>query len=153
MAISVALNSGDSAGDLPLSPQGIPGAATDKFARAKLSPSGPPVRGGLTPLALRRVRDYVESHLGNNITIPRLAAIAGLSVYHFARAFKQSEGVPPHDYLLQCRVRRVQQLLAGTDLPVAEIARVTGFFDQSHCTRQFRERVGVTPTHYRRSLR
>jgi transcriptional regulator GlxA family with amidase domain len=118
-----------------------------------LAPSPAQVRGGLPPRALRRLREYVTAHLDDNISIRELAAIAGLSMYHFARAFKQSEGVTPHRYLLQCRVRRAQELLAATELPLSEIALVAGFSDQSHCARRFREFVGITPSRYRWSTR
>ena len=64
--------------------------------------------GGLPPRALRRVREYVESHLQENIGLEELAATAGLSMFHFARVFKQSEGVTPHSYLLQRRVSRLK---------------------------------------------
>jgi transcriptional regulator GlxA family with amidase domain len=111
------------------------------------------IRGGLPPRALRRVREFIETHLEDNISIQTLAAIAGLSKYHFARAFKQSEGITPHGYLVQCRVRRAQDLLAATDLPLSEIALASGFADQSHCARRFREHVGVTPSSYRWSMR
>jgi AraC-like DNA-binding protein len=111
------------------------------------------IRGGLPPRALRRVREFIETHLEENISIQTLATIAGLSKYHFARAFKQSEGTTPHGYLVQCRVRRAQDLLAATDLPLSEIALASGFADQSHCARRFREHVGVTPSSYRWSMR
>ena len=110
-------------------------------------------RGGLPPKALRRVRDYVMAHLEESISVQSLAAIVGLSRYHFARAFKQSEGVTPHRFLLQCRVRRAQELLAGTELSLSEIAIAAGFSDQSHCSRRFRELVGLTPSKYRWSTR
>jgi transcriptional regulator GlxA family with amidase domain len=110
-------------------------------------------RGGLPPRALRRVREFIESHLEESISIQALAAIVGLSMCHFARAFKQSEGVTPHDYVLRRRVKRVQELLADTDLPLSEIAIAVGFADQSHCARRFREHVGLTPSRYRWSLR
>jgi AraC-like DNA-binding protein len=113
----------------------------------------PRIRGGLPPRALRRVREFIESHLEENISIQALAGIAGLSMYHFARAFKQTEGMPPHEYLVQCRVRRTKDLLAETDLPLSEIALASGFSDQSHCARRFREHVGVTPSSYRWSTR
>ena len=113
----------------------------------------PRIRGGLPPRALRRVREYIEAHLEETISIDALAGIVGLSTYHFARAFKQSEGVTPHHYLLQCRVRRAQELLARTDQPLSEIALASGFSDQSHCARRFRERVGITPSSYRWSMR
>jgi AraC-like DNA-binding protein len=113
----------------------------------------PRVRGGLPPRAMRRVREFIEGHLEENISIQALANIAGLSMYHFARAFKQSEGMTPHDYLIQRRVQRTKDLLAETDLPLSEIALASGFSDQSHCARRFREHVGVTPSSYRWSLR
>ena len=116
-------------------------------------PSMPPVRGGLPPGALRRVRDYVGARLEDNIGIQGLADAAGLSMYHFARAFKQSEGITPHEYLVQCRVRRARELLRSSELPLAEIARACGFSDQSHCARRFREHFGVTPSRYRWSMR
>ena len=115
--------------------------------------SRPRIRGGLPPRASRRVREFVEEHLEENISIQALASIAGLSMYHFARAFKQSEGMTPHEYLIHCRVQRAKNLLAETDLPLSEIALASGFSDQSHCARRFREHVGVTPSSYRWSLR
>jgi AraC-like DNA-binding protein len=110
-------------------------------------------RGGLPPRALRRVREYIEANLEETVSVQTLADIAGLSMYHFARAFKQSEGVTPHDYLVQCRVRHAQDLLASTDLPLSEIAVAAGFADQSHCARRFREHVGLSPSSYRWSMR
>ena len=110
-------------------------------------------RGGLSPRALRRVRDYVEVHLDETISLDVLAGIAGLSMYHFARAFKQSEGVTPHEYIVHRRVRHGLELLADTDLPLSEIALALGFSDQSHFARRFREHVGVTPSSYRWSMR
>ena len=102
---------------------------------------------------MRRVREFVEERLEENISIQALANIASLSMYHFARAFKQSEGMTPHEYLIQRRVQRTKDLLAETDLPLSEIALASGFSDQSHCARRFREHVGVTPSSYRWSLR
>jgi transcriptional regulator GlxA family with amidase domain len=113
----------------------------------------PRIRGALPPRALRRVREYIEAHLEETVSIDALARIASLSMYHFSRAFKQSEGVTPHHYLLQCRVRRAQELLTGTDLPLSEIALASGFSDQSHCARRFREHIGITPSSYRWSMR
>jgi len=112
-----------------------------------------PARGGLPPRALRRVREYIAAHLEENIGIEALAAIVGLSMFHFARAFKQSEGVTPHRFLMQCRIKRAQELLAGTDMPLSEVALASGFSDQSHCSRRFREFVGITPSRFRWSTR
>jgi len=134
-----------------------PGEESVSSAGDAVAPSAaqlrPKIRGGLPPRALRRVREFIEAHLERNISIEALATTAGLSMYHFARAFKQSEGVTPHEYLVQCRVRRAQDLLAATDLPLSEIALASGFADQSHCARRFREHVGVTPSSYRWALR
>jgi transcriptional regulator GlxA family with amidase domain len=110
-------------------------------------------RGGLPPRARRRVRDYIAAHLNEKITNAALAEIAGLSICHFARVFKHTEGMSPHQYVLHCRVNRAQELLAGTEMPLSEIAIAAGFSDQSHYTRCFREIIGVTPREYRWSTR
>jgi AraC-like DNA-binding protein len=109
--------------------------------------------GGLAPRALLRIREYIEGHLGENIELETLAGIAGLSKWHFARAFKQSVGTPPHFYLIQRRLERAQELLAETDLSLAQIALKSGFSNQSHFSRRFRMFVGVTPRSFRRSKR
>jgi transcriptional regulator GlxA family with amidase domain len=109
-------------------------------------------RGGLSPKTLRRVQDHIAANLGQKVTNQALAEVAKLSPSHFARAFKDSQGVAPHRYILECRVKRTQELLA-TDLPLSEIAVEVGFSDQSHLTRWFREFVGVTPGSYRWSMR
>jgi transcriptional regulator GlxA family with amidase domain len=118
----------------------------------QLAPT-PQSRGGLPPGAVRRVREYVEAHLAESIDLAALAGIAGLSLYHFARAFKQSVGVTPHHYLVQRRVARAQEMLARTELSLAEIALAAGFSDQSHFARHFRQILGSTPGQFRRSLR
>jgi len=107
------------------------------------------VRGGLPPGAIRRVRRYIETHLDEKVSIEALAGVAGLSIFHFARAFKQSQRVTPHEYVIQCRIRRAMELLARTDLALSRVAVEAGFSDQSHCARRFRERVGICPRDYR----
>lgn len=109
--------------------------------------------GGLSPGAMRRVREYVEANLGDSIDLVTLAAIAGLSIHHFAREFKQSAGIAPHHYLIQKRVERAQDMLAHTDLSLSEIAFAVGFSDQSHMARHFRHIVGTTPGQFRWSQR
>jgi transcriptional regulator of acetoin/glycerol metabolism/AraC-like DNA-binding protein len=112
-----------------------------------------PPRGGLSAGALRRVCEFVESHLEDNISLDALAAQAHLSVYHFARAFRHSTGVSPHRYVLEQRVKRAQQLLVQTDLSLASIASALGFSDQGHFSRQFHGLVGTTPSSYRKMKR
>lgn len=112
-----------------------------------------PARGGLPPRAFRRVREYILAHLTDNISNTLLAGFVGLSASHFSRAFKQSAGVSPHRFVLESRIEQVKQLLAETELPLAQIAVIAGFGDQSHCSRWFRKLVGVTPSRFRWSLR
>jgi AraC-like DNA-binding protein len=107
-------------------------------------------RGGLPPVTLHRIREYVDSHLDQTIDLEALAAVAGLSVYHFARSFKQSEGTTPHAYVLERRVARARKLLTSTSLPQSEIALEVGFADQSHFARRFRQTVGVSPGAFRK---
>src|SRR5262249_33964376 len=90
---------------------------TSRAAAPAAVPVGRGSRGGLPPRALRRGWEYIEAHLQENVSPEMVAGIAGKSMYPFARAFKQSEGLPPHEFLVQRRLRRAQDLLAGTNLP------------------------------------
>jgi transcriptional regulator of acetoin/glycerol metabolism len=126
---------------------------SDLLAGMRQRAPAPQTRGGLPPGAARRVREYIETHLSESVDLAALAGIAGLSLYHFARAFKQSAGVTPHHYLVQRRVARAQEMLARTELSLAEIALATGFSDQSHFARHFRQTLGMTPGQFRWSQR
>ena len=110
-------------------------------------PEPPPLsRGGLSPALKNSICEYIESHLDEKISLDVLSSMAGLSSYHFARAFRQSIGTPPHGYLLQRRLERVKQMLRDSKLPLSEIAVATGFSDQSHLTRHFRRLTGMPPS-------
>src|ERR1700730_14953648 len=115
---------------------------------AKMAPA-PKAHGGLSPAAMRRVREYVDAHLGDSMDLATLAGVAGVSIHHFARGFKQSAGVTPHHYLTQKRVERAQEMLAHPHLSLSEIAYAVGFSDQSHLARHFRQMLGVTPGQFR----
>ena len=115
------------------------------LAHLPLSVDPPTNRGGLAPARSNRICEYIDSHLQENIALEVLADIAQLSVHHFARAFRQSLGIPPHHYIVQRRVEHAQQLLRDTDLPLSEIAIEAGFTDQSHLARHFRTITGVSP--------
>ena len=83
-----------------------------------------------------------------------MAAVAHLSVSHFARQFKRTTGLPPHQYLILRRVERARELVqARTDLSLAEVALSAGFSDQSQFTRHFKRIVGLTPRQYRAPAR
>jgi transcriptional regulator GlxA family with amidase domain len=109
-------------------------------------------RGGLPPRVVRRLREHIDSNIDQSISVETLAKLANLSVCYFVRAFKQSVGVTPHDYLIRRRVKRTMELLSDTDMPLSEIALAAGFADQSHCARRFRQHVGMSPRDYRWSM-
>lgn len=102
-------------------------------------------RGGLSPAAAHRVLRYIDVHLAENIRLASLAAVAGVSVSHFARAFKQSTGMPAHRYVIKRRIARARELLADPALSLPQIALRLGFSDHSHFTRHFRRETGTTP--------
>jgi AraC family transcriptional regulator len=112
-------------------------------------------RDGVLPQArLRAIIEYVEEHLDAAPTLEQLAAVARLSVYHFARQFKRATGLPPHQYVILRRVERAKQLLqAAADLSLAEVALHAGFSDQSVFCLHFKRLVGVTPRQFRMSAR
>jgi AraC-like DNA-binding protein/PAS domain-containing protein len=102
--------------------------------------------GGLAPRVTQLMREYIESHLSESISLDAMAEMAGLSVFHFTRAFRRSFEMPPHAYLLHRRVERALRLLEQTELALSEIAFSTGFSDQSHFAKHFRRITGVTPS-------
>jgi transcriptional regulator of acetoin/glycerol metabolism len=124
-------------------------ARTSTLGDLRMAPAPKPNRGGLSPAMTRRVCDYIEGHLDEKIRLDGLATLAGLSTDHFARAFHQSVGVPPHAYLLQRRLEHVEQMLRETRAPLSEIALATGFSDQSHLARHFRRWAGMSPRQVR----
>ena len=113
--------------------------------------SGPnPLRGGLTVRQLRRVREFIDAQISTQITISDLAAVAGLSRFHFVRAFKHSVGQSPYQYVLSERIRRARGLLSKHHLSISDVAFAVGFSSASQLNRVFRKLVGVTPTDFRR---
>jgi AraC family transcriptional regulator len=111
-----------------------------------------PTTKGLSPVRLRRVRDYVEAHIDEELSLTVLANIACLSPYHFSRSFKEAAGMGPQRYVIQRRLERAKTLLRRTHQPLAQIAQEAGFADQSHLTSIFRREIGVTPGRFRAAL-
>jgi AraC family transcriptional regulator len=109
-----------------------------------------PLSGGLPAWQRKRVVEFIEEHLAEEISLASLAELVNLSLFHFARAFKQSFGVPPHRYHSARRMDRARSLLQRPALSVTQIGVQTGFRETSSFTRAFRRFTGVTPTEYRR---
>lgn len=108
-------------------------------------------RTGSEPRAVRLGREFLAAHACEDVSLEDAARVAGLSPFHFLRVFGQAQGLTPHRFLVQCRVRRAQDLLAR-GLSPAQAALEAGFADQSHLTRHFKSLVGLTPAAYRNSL-
>jgi AraC family transcriptional regulator len=107
---------------------------------------------GLHRGTMKNIVDYIHSHLDQDLSLAKLASIAKISLFHFARQFKQSIGAPPHQYVTQCRIEKAKQLLADRALSITEITQQVGFQSQSHFTNLFRQSVGLTPSAYRNQL-
>jgi AraC family transcriptional regulator len=104
----------------------------------------------LPALSSQRLLAFIEEHLGSDIGIGTLAALAGYSPDHFARLFKQSFGSSPYQFILQRRVERAKALLRDRHHSIAEVAMLCGFASQAHFHTTFKARTGVTPGVYRK---
>lgn len=107
----------------------------------------------LDRLCLSRVTDFIEEHLDQTLHLGDLARVAHMSQFHFSRCFKRSTGKTVHQFVLERRIARARSLLAGTALPLPEVAVRVGLPSHGHFTTVFRQQVGSTPGQYRRSLR
>jgi AraC family transcriptional regulator len=98
---------------------------------------------------LVQVLDYIDAHLHQEIKLSDLAALLGISQFHFSCLFKQAIGTTPYQYLLQQRVERAKQLLKQTERSIMDIALECGFNSHSHLSQKFRQLTGMTPKAYR----
>ncbi|GBD47896.1 AraC family transcriptional regulator [Methylopila sp. Yamaguchi] len=106
-------------------------------------------RSGLPKRKLDAAIGYIEAHCGRPIRLQELADLTGMTQSHFSHAFKAATGVPPHRWQMQARIRKAQELLTRSDASLTEIAAETGFSDQPHFTRVFRQIIGRTPAAWR----
>jgi AraC family transcriptional regulator len=113
-------------------------------------PPRPLPRGGLAPWQERRTKEMLDARLDGSVQLAELAAACQLSVRHFARAFRQSTGQPPHRWLMERRLERAEGLLEFSRVPLGEIATSCGFASPSHFARVFRQATGTTPGAWRR---
>lgn len=102
-------------------------------------------RGGLSSTVRRRVLELMDARADDNLTLSELADEAGLSLTHFARAFKESVGRAPHQHLMTVRLERARRLLESPHTALSDVAARAGFADQAHLTRLFKRQFGVTP--------
>lgn len=112
-----------------------------------------PISGGLSPWQLRHALDFMTARLDGDPTIAQLAEECGLSSGYFARAFRRTLGVAPHQWLTRKRVERARELLLIEGLGLAEVAALCGFVDQSHFTQVFAKLEGAAPGQWRRMNR
>lgn len=110
-------------------------------------------RERLSAPIVRRLRDFVESRLADDLDVPMLAAVAGLSPAHFARAFVATVGMTPFDYVMTRRLARARELLERTDRSALAISLDVGFRTPSHFAARFRREFGVTPREIRPDVR
>lgn len=113
----------------------------------------PVARGGLAPHILRRVTERMAHDFAEELDLPTLAAEARLSPWHFARAFKQSTGEPPHAYRTRLRIEQAKSLLTAGEAPVMEIAEAVGYDSPQSLARAFRKQTGRSPSAFRRAAR
>lgn len=104
--------------------------------------------GRLARHALRAVEEYIRAHLDQNIALAELADVVHLSEFHFARLFKQTTGLPPHQFVIHQRIERAKRLIAEGRLSLAQIAIEVGFSNQSQFNRHFKRLIGVTPKRF-----
>lgn len=108
-------------------------------------PKLPSPRGKLNAFQLRSVVDFLDAHISADVSLVSLAQQAHVSPFHFARLFRRTLGVPPHQFVLQLRVQRALRLMKARTLSLAQIAVECGFHDQPHLTKAFRKLLGTTP--------
>jgi AraC family transcriptional regulator len=106
--------------------------------------------GGLAAWQVLRVQSFIDRNLHRTIGIKELCTVAQRSPAHFARSFKQALGAPPHAYIVKMRLQRACHLMMNTTAPLSEIALASGFSDQAHLCKLFRQTFGQSPSSWRR---
>jgi AraC family transcriptional regulator len=123
-------------------------ALIKKYGRTSSTPAGQ--KGGLSRSNLRRVLAYIDENLDRDVRLRELAALADLSVFHFARSFRESVGATPHQYIVTMRVQKAKTLLRLPEWSIQQIASATGFADSGQLSKIFRKSTGVSPSVWRR---
>jgi AraC family transcriptional regulator len=108
-----------------------------------------PARGGLSAVKARRVRDFLQANFWRKLSVADLASLCDLSPGHFIHAFTRTFGQSPYQVLLHLRLREAERLLLQGDLPITEVAHLSGFSSQSHLTNTMRKYKNLTPAQLR----
>jgi len=103
---------------------------------------------GKDDFVVKQVRDYLDAHYADDVSLAQLGALVSRSAFHIARVFSKMCGLPPHAYLESIRVEHARELLR-TGMSVVDTALSVGYADQSHFTHRFRRHTGITPGHYK----
>jgi AraC-like DNA-binding protein len=101
--------------------------------------------------SVKQIQEYIEAHYADDLSLPQLAALVHLTPCYMLRLFTKVMGMPPHAYLTQVRLKQAKRLLARGQ-PIADVAYQTGFTDQSHLTKRFKQMYGITPGQYSLSI-
>ncbi len=111
---------------------------------------------GLVPKFDRQVKpaiaivcDFLQAHCEENVSLAKLSQISGLSRFYLSRLFQREIGLSLNAYQLQFRIDRAKKLLID-EIPIAQVASKTGFYDQSHFSQYFKRLVGTTPKNYQK---
>ena len=119
-----------------------------QYSSAPLSERRPASR--LSPRKLKRVLEYIDANLREDMALADLAGLVAMSRDHFAHLFRETTGLPPHRFVLERRIDRAKALLRDTDLQITEIAEQVGCASHSHLSVLFHRETGLTPRDYRR---
>jgi AraC family transcriptional regulator len=117
------------------------------YCTASLSDGKPMTH--LSPRKLQRALEYIDANLRDGISLADLAQALAMSPGHFAHAFRQTTGLPPHRFVLERRIERAKSLLRDTDMPITEIAQHIGCASHSHLSVMFHRKTGLTPRNFR----
>src|ERR1700735_2263522 len=109
-------------------------------------------RGGLGPARLRRITEFVDAKMENELSLDEMAQSVGLSTAHFARMFRKSTGETPHQFVLRQKLERAKAMLRAPDARVLDVAVACGFKTQQHFAQVFRDVCGISPTGYRQDF-
>lgn len=110
-------------------------------------------KGGLAGWQARKIEQFIDIEIGNNVSVAHLSQLLDISPSHFARSFKITFKESPHAFIRRRRVTRAKHLLGFTALPLQDVALSCGFSDQSHLCHSFKKLVGLTPSNWRKYIR